>query len=68
MHSLFVADIGQNENGPAAGSLDQCGSLPAGFCILITVLGYPLAFAASAVAPVLATPLIPDARAERDRL
>jgi MFS family permease len=36
--------------------------------VLITVLGYPLAFAASAVAPVLATPLIPDARAERDRL
>ena len=36
--------------------------------VLITILGYPLAFAASAVAPVLATPLIPDARAERDRL
>ncbi|MFN8198086.1 MAG: MFS transporter [Nakamurella multipartita] len=36
--------------------------------VLITVLGYPLAFAASAVAAVLATPLIPDARAERDRL
>lgn len=36
--------------------------------VLITVLGYPLAFAASAVAPVLATPLIPDSRAERDRL
>ncbi|MFJ6652730.1 MFS transporter [Microbacterium sp. NPDC091313] len=35
---------------------------------LITPLGYPLVFAACAIAPVIATPLIPRRTAERDRL
>lgn len=35
---------------------------------LITPLGYPLVFAACALAPVIATPLIPRRTAERDRL
>jgi MFS family permease len=35
---------------------------------LIGVVGYPLAFAAVALAPALATPLIPRRADERDRL
>ena len=36
--------------------------------VLIGVVGYPLAFAAAAVCPVLAVPMIPRADAEHDRL
>ncbi len=57
--ALGIQNTGQFLAASAVGPL---------FGALIGVVGYPLAFAAAALFPAIATPLIPSAEAEHDRL
>jgi MFS family permease len=57
--ALGTQNTGQYLAGTAVG--------PA-FGALIGLLGYPLTFAVAAIAPVVATPIIPPRRDEKDHL